>query len=107
MQYTFLSIFLKKDIDDSCNICAQNINCGNTLEPKANLCFFLSNIRKKCKPCKPHFYCMKVGYKELHIIRTCKRDATLRRHVHLRKFEFSSITPQKIDIAYANSTLTM
>ena len=52
-------------------IFAQNIDCGNTLEPPHieavltgthGLCFG-AKIREKVYPCKPQFYYIKVGCK--------------------------------------------
>ena len=38
-----------------------------------NLCF-RAKIRKNVYPCKPHFYCIKVGCKGVFITRTCYHD---------------------------------
>ena len=38
-----------------------------------NLCFG-AKIRKKVYPCKPQFYCIKVGIKGVFIARTCFPD---------------------------------
>ena len=68
----------------NCNIFlnfAQNIHCGYTLEPPQcggsnsahNLCFE-AKIRKKCYPCKPKFYYIKVGCKAVFFTQTCFRD---------------------------------
>ena len=62
---------------DYFHIFAQNIDCGYSLEPPIeavltsthNLCF-RAKIRKKCIPCKPHFYYRKVGCKGVFITRT-------------------------------------
>ena len=35
---------------------------------------FLSEIKKKCIPCKSQFYYIKVGCKGIYITRTCYRD---------------------------------
>ena len=38
-----------------------------------NLCF-RAKIRKNVYPCKPQFYCIKVGCKGVFVTRTCFRD---------------------------------
>ena len=39
-----------------------------------NLCFE-QNKKKNLHPCKPQFYCIKVGFKGVKIIQACFRDA--------------------------------
>ena len=41
---------------------------------------FKSKNRKNVYPCKPPFYCIKVGCKEVYIIRTCYPDETVRQN---------------------------
>ena len=53
---------------------AQNIDCGDTLEPPHNLCFE-AKIRKIVYTCKPQFYYIKVGCNGVFVTRTCFRDA--------------------------------
>ena len=40
-----------------------------------NLCFGAKIRKKKLYPCKPQFYCIKVGCKGVFVTRTCFRDA--------------------------------
>ena len=61
---------------DIFHISAQNIDCGNSLEPPrrggSNECpqsMFLSrNKKNNVYPCKPQFYYIKVGFKGVEII---------------------------------------
>ena len=56
---------------DIFDISAQNIDCGYSLEPPRRggsneypLSMFLStNMKNNVYPCKPQFYCIKVGFK--------------------------------------------
>ena len=50
-------------------IFAQNIDCGYTLES-----MFWCKNKEKVYPCKPQFYYIKVGCKEVYITRTCFHD---------------------------------
>ena len=60
----------------SFHISAQNINCGYLLEPPRRggsneypQTMFLSRNKKiNVYPCKPHFYCLKVGFKVIKTI---------------------------------------
>ena len=56
---------------DSFLIFAQNIDCWYTF-PQAM--FWSKNNKKNVYPCKPQFYCIKVGCKGVFITRTCFRD---------------------------------
>ena len=65
----FLNIFLTF---------AQNIDCRYTLEPpqcggsnEYPQSMFWSNNKKNVYPCKPQFYCIKVGCKGVFVTRTC------------------------------------
>ena len=55
---------------DIFHICAQNIDCGYSLEPpprsnEYQQSMFLSrNKKNNVYPCKPQFYYIKVGFKE-------------------------------------------
>ena len=61
---------------DIFHISAQNIDCGYSLEPprwggsnEYPQSMFLSRNKKiNIYPCKPQFYCMKVGYKGVKTI---------------------------------------
>ena len=61
---------------------AQNIDRWYTLERLAeavltsthDICFKSKNKKKNVYPCKPQFYYIKVGCKEVFIIRTCLHD---------------------------------
>ena len=61
---------------------AQNIDSGYSLEPPRQggskeypQSMFLSrNKKNKVYPCKPQFYCIKVGFKGVSIIQACFRD---------------------------------
>ena len=61
---------------DSFHISAQNIDCGYLLEPprrgdsnKYPQSMFLSRNKKiKVYPCKPQFYCIKVGFKGVETV---------------------------------------
>ena len=49
--------------------------CGSNEYPQS---MFLSrNKKNSVYPCKPQFYCIKVGFKGLKIILTCFRDAMI------------------------------
>ena len=69
---------------DIFHISAQNIDYGYSLEPPrrggSNECpqsMFLSiNKKNNVYPCKPQFYCIKVGFKGVKIIQACFRDET-------------------------------
>ena len=88
MQYTAIFHGCKKRqfsvefIFDIFYIFAQNIDCGYSLEPSEavltsthNLCF-RAKIRKNEYPCKPQFYCIKVGCKGVYITRKCLHDVS-------------------------------
>ena len=61
---------------DIFHISVQNIDCGYSLEPPRRggsneypQCMFLSrNKKNNVYPCKPQFYCIKVGFKGVKII---------------------------------------
>ena len=54
---------------DMFHISAQNMNCGNSLEPPRPQFMFLSrNKKNNVYPCKPQFYYIKVGFKGIKII---------------------------------------
>ena len=61
---------------DSFHISAQNIDCGYLLEPPQRggsneypLSMFLSRNKKiNVYPCKPQFFCIKVGFKGVKTI---------------------------------------
>ena len=63
-------------ISDIFHIFAQNIDCGYSLEPPRRggsngypQSMFLSrNKKNNVYPCKPQFYCIKVGFKGVKII---------------------------------------
>ena len=65
------------------HISAQNIDCGYLLEPpqrggsnKYPQSMFLSRNKKiNVYPCKPQFYCIKVGFKGVKTLKGCFRDA--------------------------------
>ena len=66
--------FLDKN-SDIFHISAQNIDCGYSLEPPRRggsneypQSMFWAEIRKKCIPCIPQFYYIKVGFKGVKII---------------------------------------
>ena len=69
-----LAIFHMKK-SDIFHICAQNIVCGYSLEPPRRggsneypLSMFLSrNNKNNVYPCKPQFYCIKVGFRGIKI----------------------------------------
>ena len=58
------------------HISAQNIDCGYSLEPPhrggsneyPQSMFFSRNKKNNVHPCKPQFYCIKVGFKGVKII---------------------------------------
>ena len=58
------------------HISAQNIDCGYSLEPPRRggsndypqSMFLSKNKKNKVYPCKPQFYCIKVGFKGVKII---------------------------------------
>ena len=58
------------------HISAQNIDCGYLLEPPrrggsnefSQSMFLSSNKKINVYPCKPRFYCMKVGFKGVKTI---------------------------------------
>ena len=66
------------------HISAQNIDCGYSLEPPRRggsneypqSMFFSRNKKNIVYPCKPQFYCIKVGFKGVKIIYACFRDET-------------------------------
>ena len=76
MQYTAIfhgyenDYFQMKNCDNFI-IFAQNIDCGYT--STHNQCFE-AKIRIIVYPCKPQFYYIKVGCKEVFVTRTCFRD---------------------------------
>ena len=61
-------------------IFAQSIDCGYTLEPPHCNEYPQSMFRAKINvyPCKPQFYYIKVGCKEVFVTRTCFRDVVFR-----------------------------
>ena len=73
--------FSDKKISDIFHISAQNIDCRYLLElPQGGGSneypqYFLSRNKKNdVYPCKPQFYYIKVGFKEVKIIQACFRD---------------------------------
>ena len=58
------------------HISDQNIDCGNSLEPPRrggsneypHSMFLSRNKKNNVYPCKPQFYCIKVGFKGVNII---------------------------------------
>ena len=64
------------------HISAQNIDCRYSLEPSRRggsneypQCTFLSRNKKNyVYPCKPQFYCIKMGFVWVKIIKVCFRD---------------------------------
>ena len=66
------------------HISAQNIDCGYLLEPPRQggsneypqFMFLSRNKKIKVCPCKPQFYCIKVGFKGDKTILACVRDET-------------------------------
>ena len=61
--------FSDKKNSDIFHVSAQNIDCGNSLEPprRGNLCFEQTK-KNNVYPCKPQFYYLKVGFKGVKII---------------------------------------
>ena len=61
---------------DTFNISAQNIDCGNSLEPPRRggsngyqqSVFLSRNKKNNVYSCKPQFYCKKVGFEGVKII---------------------------------------
>ena len=49
-------------------ISAQNIDCGYSLELYPQSMFSSRNKKNNVYPCKPQFYCIKVGFKGVKII---------------------------------------
>ena len=76
-----MKIFRKKN-SDIFHISAQNIDCGYPLEPPLRggsneypQSMFLSrNKKNNVYPCKSQFYCIKMEFKGVKIIKTCFRD---------------------------------
>ena len=70
-----LKIFRQKE-SDIFHISVQNIDCGYSLEPPrrggsneyAQSMFLIRNKKNNVYPCKPQFYCIKVGFKGVKII---------------------------------------
>ena len=66
----------KKKSDFFFHISAQNIDCGYSLEPPPRRgsneypqsMFYQQNKKNNAYPCKPQFYCIKVGFKGVKII---------------------------------------
>ena len=52
---------------DIFHISSQNIECGYSLEPPQSM-FLSRNKKNNLYPCKPQFYCIKVGFKGVKII---------------------------------------
>ena len=78
MQYTAIFHGCKNDNFQMKNgdifiILAQNIYCGYTLTSTHDLCF-RAKMRKNVYPCKPQFFCIKVGCKGVYTTRTCYHD---------------------------------
>ena len=67
---------LQKKKSDIFHISAQNIDCGYSLEPPRrggsneypHSMFLRRNKKTNVYPCKPQFYCIKVGFKGVKII---------------------------------------
>ena len=76
----------------SFHISAQNIDCGYSLEPPRRggsneypQSMFLSrNMKNNVYPCKPQFYCVKVGFKGVKTIYECFRDTQVTRMRNVR-----------------------
>ena len=74
---------------DTFHIPAQSLNCGYPLEPPRRggsneypQSMFLSrNKKNNVYPCKPQSYYLKVGFKEVKIIKVCFRDV-LQKHLN-------------------------
>ena len=62
-------------------ISSQNIDCGYSLEPPRHK-------KNNVYPCKPQFYCIKVGFKGVKIIKVCFRDVCARIRWKLLLTEF-------------------
>ena len=77
--------FFSDKNSDIFHISAQKIDCGYSLEPPlcggsneySQTMFSSRNKKNNVYPCKPQFYCIKVGFKGVRIIKTCFRDALL------------------------------
>ena len=102
VQYTAIFHGCKNDnfqmkIFDVFLICAQNIDCGYTLEPPhrggsneyPQSMFWSKNKKKYVYPSKPHFFYIKVGCKGVFITRTCYPDAM---NVYIFYFNFEEKT---------------
>ena len=69
-------------ISDIFHISAQNIDCGYLLEPPRRggsnkypqSMLLIRNKKNNVYPCKPQFYCIKVGYEGVKSILVCFRD---------------------------------
>ena len=74
--------FSDKKNSDIFHISAQNIDCGYLLElPRRGSSneypqsmFLSKNKKNNVYPCKPQFYCIKVGFKEVKTIQACFCD---------------------------------
>ena len=68
--------FQRKKKSDICHISVQNIDCEYSLEPHRRggsneyplSIFFSRNKKTNVYPCKPQFYCIKVGFKGVKMI---------------------------------------
>ena len=70
------------------HISDQNIDCEYSLEPhrrggltSTTIYVFEQNKKNNVYPCKPQFYYIKVGFKEVKIIQACFRDLVLAGYV--------------------------
>ena len=83
---------------------AQNIDCGYLLEPsqlgssnKYPQSMFLSRNKKiNVYPCKPQFYCIKVGFKGVKTIQVCFMIP--RQHLLILIFTFSRFSSYETNI---------
>ena len=84
-----LNILLPKNEKFQINIfyiSAQNIDCGYSLEPPRRggsngypqYMYLSRNKKNNVYPCKPQFYCIKVGFQGVKIILVCFRDVNQR-----------------------------
>ena len=90
------------------HISAQNIDCGYSLEPPRwggsneypQSMFLSRNKKNNVYPCKPQFYCIKVGFKGVKIILACFRDVINSDHVLFWPFypEFGNMVLCQISI---------
>ena len=73
---------------DIFHISAQNIDCGYLLEPPhrggsneyPQSMFSSTNKKTNVYPCKPQFYCIKLGFKGVKFTSACFRDVVVLSH---------------------------